>query len=215
MIPISDENPTRNFPLITILLIGANVLIFLLELSVRTSPQVFFTTYGLIPQELIRSPITAYPTIFSSMFLHSGFLHLGGNMLYLWIFGNNVEDILGKLKFILFYLVCGTLAALGHIATDIESNTPMVGASGAVSGILGAYFLLFPYHRVKTLVFLGFFITIVRLPALVLLGIWMFLQVANSLAMPPGEAGVAWFAHIGGFLMGMLLIHPFRKLGPA
>ena len=116
-----------------------------------------FQSYGLIPEHLIESPVSAYPTIYSSMFLHSGVGHLAGNMLYLWIFGNNIEDVLGKLRFIIFYLICGTLASMGHIITDIQSNIPMVGASGAISGILGAYLVLFPFARVKTLIFLGFF----------------------------------------------------------
>ena len=145
------------------------------------------------------------------MFLHAGFLHLAGNMLYLWIFGNNIEDILRKFRFILFYLVCGTIAALGHVATDFNSVIPMVGASGAVSGILGAYLVLFPFARIKTLVFLFIFVTIIRVPALFLLGLWVLIQVGNAMAQS-GGAGVAWFAHIGGFLAGMLLILPFRRM---
>ena len=145
------------------------------------------------------------------MFLHAGFLHLAGNMLYLWIFGNNIEDILRKFRFILFYLVCGTIAALGHVATDFNSVIPMVGASGAVSGILGAYLVLFPFARIKTLVFLFIFVTIIRVPALFLLGLWVLIQVGNAMAQS-GGAGVAWFAHIVGFLAGMLLILPFRRM---
>ena len=164
MIPLKDENPTKNFPLITIIFIASNTLIFLYQVSQPMGVITTFETFGLIPVHLIESPISTYPTIYSSMFLHSGIGHLAGNMLYLWIFGNNIEDTLGKFRFIIFYLICGTLASLGHILTDLHSDIPMVGASGAISGILGAYLVLFPFARVKTLVFLGFLITIVRIP---------------------------------------------------
>ncbi|MFQ5449154.1 MAG: rhomboid family intramembrane serine protease [Nitrospinaceae bacterium] len=212
MIPLSDENPTRSFPLITLLIIGANIFIYFYGFSLAVPADLLFTSYGLVPYLLVHSPIYTYPTIYSSMFLHSGFWHLAGNMLYLWIFGNNIEDVLGKFRFTLFYLICGTIAAFGHIATDMESQIPMVGASGAISGVLGAYLVLFPFARVKTLVFLGFFITIIRIPALVLLGIWILIQIASGVASSAGGAGVAWFAHIGGFAAGMLLILPFRRL---
>ena len=144
------------------------------------------------------------------MFLHSGIGHLAGNMLYLWIFGNNIEDVLGRFRFVIFYLVCGTLASMGHILTDLQSDIPMVGASGAISGILGAYLVLFPFARVKTLVFLGFLITIVRVPAIILLIIWMLIQVFSGVVA--GDGGVAWFAHIGGFIAGMILILPFQDI---
>lgn len=132
-------------------------------------------------------------------------------MLYLWIFGNNIEDVLGKFRFILFYFICGTIAALGHIATDMESQIPMVGASGAISGILGAYLILFPFARIKTFVFLGVFWTIARVPAIALLLIWIGLQILNSLEAGAG-GGTAWFAHIGGFISGVLLILPFKHI---
>ena len=144
------------------------------------------------------------------MFLHAGIGHLVGNMLYLWIFGNNIEDVLGKFRFILFYFICGTIAALGHIATDMDSQIPMVGASGAISGILGAYLILFPFARIKTFVFLGIFWTITRVPAIALLLICIGLQILNSLE--PGAGGTAWFAHIGGFIAGVLLILPFKHI---
>lgn len=213
MIPLSDENPHRNFPLITLLAIGINVAVFFFTfISASVPPDIVFNEYGLVPYALVRAPVTYYPNIYSSMFLHTGFLHLAGNMLYLWIFGNNIEDILGKFRFILFYLVCGTIAALGHVATDFNSVIPMVGASGAVSGILGAYLVLFPFARIKTLVFLFVFVTIIRVPALFLLGLWILMQIANGMAQAGGGAGVAWFAHIGGFVAGMLLILPFRRM---
>ncbi len=143
------------------------------------------------------------------MFLHAGVWHLGGNMLYLWIFGNNIEDILGKFRFVLFYFVCGTLAAFGHIATDLDSKIPMVGASGAISGILGAYLILFPFAKIRTFIFLGFFWTIARIPAVLLLLFWVGLQIWNSTSSETG--GTAWFAHIGGFVAGVLLILPFKS----
>ena len=213
MIPLSDDIPTRNFPLITLLAIGANIWIYFeMFFSATVSPELVFNQYGLVPYNLIHSPVTEYPAIYSSMFIHSGFFHLAGNMLYLWIFGNNIEDVLGKFRFILFYLVCGTIAALGHIATNTDSIIPMVGASGAVSGVLGAYLVLFPFARVKTLIFIIIFVTVIRIPALVLLGLWIALQVLNGIAASDGSAGVAWFAHIGGFLAGMILILPFRSM---
>jgi len=213
MIPLSDENPTKNFPLITLLAIGANVWVYFTTFfNATVPPEVVLNQYGLVPYNLINSPVTEYPAIYSSMFLHAGFLHLAGNMLYLWIFGNNIEDVLGKFRFILFYLICGTIAALGHIATDTSSHIPMVGASGAVSGVLGAYLVLFPYAKVKTLIFIVIFITVIRIPALVLLGLWIGIQVFNGMAISGGAPGVAWFAHIGGFLAGMILILPFRKM---
>ena len=209
MIPLKDENPTHSFPLFTIILIVSNIFIFLYQVSLPGHPTIF-ESYGLIPVHLLESPVSAYPTIYSSMFLHSGLGHLAGNMLYMWIFGNNIEDVLGKFRFIIFYLFCGTLAALCHISTDLHSEIPMVGASGAISGILGAYLVLFPYAKVKTLIFLGFFITIIRIPAIVLLVIWMVIQVSSGIIASDG--GVAWFAHIGGFIAGMLFILPFRSL---
>ena len=144
------------------------------------------------------------------MFLHSGVGHLAGNMLYLWIFGNNIEDFLGRVRFVIFYLICGTLASIGHILADLQSNIPMIGASGAISGILGAYLVLFPFARVKTLIFLGFLITIIRVPAIVLLLIWILIQIFSGVIA--GDGSVAWFAHIGGFISGMLLILPFQKI---
>ena len=210
MIPLKDENPTKNFPLITIMLIVSNTLIFLYQVSQPMETIITFSTFGLIPVHLIESPISTYPTIYSSMFLHSGIAHLAGNMLYLWIFGNNIEDVLGKFRFVVFYLVCGTLASVGHILTDLQSDVPMVGASGAISGILGAYLILFPCTRVKTLVFLGFLITIIRIPAIVLLVIWILIQVFSGIVA--GDGSVAWFAHIGGFVTGMLFILPFQDI---
>ncbi len=210
MIPFHDENPTKHFPLLTLLLIGGNIFVFFWGFSYPGQAASLFINYGLVPYELIQSPIQTYPNVFSAMFLHAGFMHLAGNMLYLWIFGNNIEDVLGKVRFILFYLVCGVIAAMCHVFMDTGSQIPMVGASGAISGILGAYLMLFPKARVKTLVFLGILITIIRIPASILLILWLGLQIYSSLASGNVGGGVAWMAHIGGFVAGMILILPFK-----
>ena len=213
MIPLGDENPTRNFPVITLMIIGVNAWVYFSTfIDASVPPDIVFNEYGLVPYALVRAPVTFYPNIYTSMFLHSGFLHLAGNMLYLWIFGGNIEDVLGKFRYILFYLVCGTIAALGFVATDFNSVIPMVGASGAVSGILGAYLVLFPFAKIKTLIFIVIFVTIIRIPAMFFLGLWILIQVGSAMAQPTGGPGVAWFAHIGGFLAGMFLIMPFRGI---
>ncbi|MFQ5481872.1 MAG: rhomboid family intramembrane serine protease [Nitrospinaceae bacterium] len=212
MLPLYDENPTKHFPLVTLSFLGANIYIFVMEVSAPQGAAAFIAQYAMIPALVLREPLAQYPSIFSSMFMHAGWGHLAGNMLYLWIFGNNIEDVLRKFRFILFYFTCGAIAALCHVLSDLGSTIPMVGASGAVSGILGAYLVLFPRARVKTLIFLGFFITVVSLPAVVLLGVWILIQVASGL-LSEGPAGVAWMAHIGGFFAGMILILPFKALG--
>jgi membrane associated rhomboid family serine protease len=214
MIPLKDNVPTRTFPIITITLVLVNILVFLwsLMLTDGLGRQVVHN-YALIPKELllastIRPELLPYNllTIFTSMFLHGGILHLGGNMLYLWIFGNNVEDAVGHSRFILFYLFSGVAASLVQCSVDPGSTVPMIGASGAVSGILGAYLLLYPRARVKTLIFIFVFITTVDIPAMVLLSLWFFVQVIFS----HGQ-GVAWFAHIGGFLFGLITIKIFTR----
>ncbi len=211
MFPLHDENPTKNFPALTIAIISANVLIYFWALSFLPAQlnQIYYQ-FGMVPYQWTHSPMTETPTVFSAMFLHAGFMHLAGNMLYLWIFGDNIEDALGKFRFILFYFTCGAIAAFCHALTNLNSDIPMVGASGAISGILGAYLILYPKAKVRTLIFLGFLITIVRIPAWVLLAIWMALQIFNSLYMTADGSGVAWLAHIGGFIAGMALIRPFK-----
>ena len=156
MIPLKDENPTQRFPFITLLFILLNIAVFFYGNSLPFDLSALYSNYALVPIKLLNRPLEVYPTIYTSMFLHAGIWHLGGNMLYLWIFGNNIEDVLGKLRFVLFYFLCGTLAAFGHITTDLDSKIPMVGASGAISGILGAYLILFPFAKIRTLYFLGF-----------------------------------------------------------
>ena len=210
MIPFHDENPTKHFPLLTLVLIGGNIFVFFWEFSYPGSAEMMFSNYGLVPHDFVNSPVQSYPNVFSAMFLHGGLMHLAGNMLFLWIFGDNIEDVLGKTRFLSFYLLCGLIAALSHVFMDTGSKVPMVGASGAISGILGAYLVLFPGAKVKTLVFLGILVTIIRIPAVILLLFWLALQIYSNMAMVNGEGGVAWMAHIGGFIAGMVLILPFK-----
>ena len=227
MIPFRDDNPTRLFPIVVVTIIAANVVIFLHQLLLPSpEDQIFVYTYGAVPAIIVGritreqlasagvpfGPLQpAWLAIFTSMFLHGGLLHLGGNMLYLWIFGNNVEDVLGHVRFLIFYLVCGTLAAATQILMSVHSPVPMVGASGAIAGVLGAYFVKFPYARVRCLVFLFFFITIVMLPASLVLLLWFLLQILHSLQPGGGaQGGVAVFAHIGGFIAGWALIRRFE-----
>ena len=214
MIPLKDNVPTRTFPIITITIVLVNILVFLRSLMLTDGlGRHVVQAYALIPKELLVAA-TARPdllpynilTIFTSMFLHGGILHLGGNMLYLWIFGKNVEDATGHSRFILFYLFSGVAAALVQCSVDPGSAVPMIGASGAISGILGAYLLLYPRARVKTLIFIFLFITTVDIPAMVLLSLWFFVQIIFS----HGQ-GVAWFAHIGGFLFGLITIKIFTR----
>jgi membrane associated rhomboid family serine protease len=217
MLPLRDENPRRSFPAVTILLIGANIAVFLYEFSLSPHGlEGFILSYGATPAAVLtgarvasrQAPIPLL-TLFTSMFLHGGIMHLAGNMLYLWIFGDNVEDRMGPVRFFAFYLSCGVAAALIQILMRPDSTAPMVGASGAIAGILGAYALLYPSARVQTLVFLFIFVRIVEVPALILLGVWFLMQL---LAAPAREgAGVAFFAHIGGFLTGMLLLAVFLR----
>jgi membrane associated rhomboid family serine protease len=213
MIPLRDDNPTTLVPWVTVSLIAANVLVFLFEVSLGEGLQPFLAVFGAIPIRLL-SPDTvtgpappAFVTVFSSMFLHGGLLHVAGNMLYLWIFGNNIEDALGHVRYLFFYLISGVVAAYSHALVDPSSTMPMIGASGAVSGVLGAYLLLFPRARVLTLVPMGFVMQTVRVPAIVVLGFWIVIQLLYgvfSLGAPGG--GVAWFAHVGGFLTGVVLV---------
>jgi len=220
MIPLKADLPTRTIPFMTILLILINIVVFVFQLSLGPNQSGFFFAHGAIPYRMIHGfsinglPAPVVQSIFTSMFIHGGFFHVVGNMLYLWIFGNNVEDEFGHLRFVFFYLLCGIIAAYSHALIDAASKVPMVGASGAVSGILGAYFLLFPRAKILTLLPIGFFITTVRIPAMVVLGFWVVGQFMWAFSTPKGGGGVAWFAHIGGFLAGMFLLRYFRKPRP-
>ena len=223
MFPLKDDNPSQNTPIVTIGLILANALVFLYQFSLEVgggqgaqAGQAFIEEFGLVPCRLtgacrvgmdLPSPIL---TIFSSMFMHGGLFHIAGNMLYLWIFGNNVEDVLGHGRYLIFYLASGVAAALAQTAIGPSSAVPMVGASGAVSGVLGAYLVLFPHAYVTTLIILGFFFRLVKIPAVVVLGFWIVLQLLNGLGSFGASGGVAFFAHIGGFLAGMGLLFVLR-----
>lgn len=222
MIPLRDDLPTRTTPVVTVGLIVVNVIVFMYEASLGPAAEGFIFSFGAIPANLVHGlkggapSILAASSVLTSMFLHGGFMHLAGNMLYLWIFGNNIEDVMGHARFIFFYLICGVLAAYAHAFTDPNSHIPMVGASGAISGVLGAYLVLFPHAKVLTLVPIGFFIQIIHVPAVLVLGIWFLVQFFSGIIGFSGFAGgqgggIAWFAHIGGFLAGILLIYPFKK----
>lgn len=221
-IPLKDENPASRFPYITILIIGLNVLIFLYQLFSPAGLQYYVYKMGAIPYEISHfTTIRSFPalstdyiarispplTLITSMFIHGGFIHLLFNMLYLWIFGNNIEDFLGSVRFILFYVLSGLGASLTHIFFNINSPYPMIGASGAIAGVLGAYLILYPSARILTLVFPFFFIRLMPIPAAFVLGFWFLLQVLNIGL----GGGVAWFAHIGGFLIGIALIKTFTR----
>lgn len=220
MIPLHDDNPTRIKPVLTVLLIAANVLVFFYQLSLGPrQEQALVYQYGAIPAVVVGTrhlpaQLVAIPpvvSLFTSMFLHGGFLHIIGNMLYLWIFGNNIEEAMGRARFLVFYLVCGVLAALAHIFSNPSSVIPTIGASGAISGVLGAYLLLYPRARVLTLIPLGFFTRLIYIPAGIVLGFWFILQlISGSLGSPEG-GGVAWFAHVGGFVAGMALVGLFKR----
>ncbi len=212
MIPIRDENPSRTIPLVTIGLIAVNMVVFFYEVSLGKGIEQLVATAGVTPYNIVHVGLPAYPTLLTSMFLHGGWGHVLGNMLYLWIFGDNIEDFLGKIRFLIFYLVCGFGASFAHILTQMNSQVPSIGASGAISGILGAYILLYPRAKVLTVIPLGYFIRLVRLPAVVVLGFWILIQLASGMASLPGagqRGGVAWFAHIGGFIAGLALVRLF------
>jgi len=212
MLPLSDHNPRRTVPVVNYLLVAVNVLVFFWELSLGTNIERDLMIISFVPVRFWAAPF--YPPnlirILVSMFLHGGWLHLGGNMLYLWIFGDNVEDRLGHFKYVIFYLLCGLVATLSHAVANPDSRLPSIGASGAIAGVLGAYIVLFPKARVTTLIPIFVFITIRELPAVLVLGLWFVLQffvgVASIGASPDATGGVAVFAHIGGFVAGMVLV---------
>lgn len=217
IIPYKDDNPTRRPPVVTIAIIVANVAMFVyFRVFVSDSEKDYHAVLmnlGLVPGMFLSKhlvmQVQAVPTfftLFTSMFMHAGIMHLGGNMLYLWIFGNNIEDALGHVKFLLFYLFCGVCGAFAYMITQPGSHVPMVGASGAIAGVLGAYFMLFPRAQVRVLLFLFIFITTVTVPAGVVLGVWIAMQVWQGVNDMSAGGGVAWFAHIGGFFAGFLLI---------
>ena len=216
MIPLRDALPSHSFPATTVLLIALNVVVFLYELSLGRQLDLFIMQHGAVPLRFILagkiegvSAVERFLPLFTSMFLHGGWFHIGGNMLYLWIFGDNVEDRLGHLRFLLFYLTCGLAAALTQIYIDPTSRVPMVGASGAVAGVLGAYLIFHPQARILALIPILFFFQVVELPAFFFLLFWFGMQFLNGAVSITGApymtGGVAWWAHIGGFVSGMAL----------
>ncbi len=213
MIPLFDDNPARLRPLVTVALIVLCVLAFLWETSLGEASDRALTVLGFTPNALSHAqgaqiPYRAIPvwaTIFTSMFLHAGFLHIAGNMLYLWIFGNNIEDAMGHVKFALFYLLCGVAAALALLLIDPMSRTPVVGASGAISGVLAAYMLLYPRAWVRVVVPVLVILYPFRIRAVWVVGVWFAMQLAQALLTPASEPGTAWWAHVGGFLGGLAL----------
>jgi membrane associated rhomboid family serine protease len=221
MIPIRDENPTHSAPVVTIALIVVNVVVFVWQLTLPPgSAEAAVYSLGLVPAVLFGSAelpaeirtVPALMTPITSMFLHGGFLHLGGNMLYLWVFGDNIEDRMGRGRFLLFYVICGVAAALAQALPAMDSRIPMIGASGAVSGVLGAYLLLYPRTPVLVAIPLVIVLYTFHVPALIVLGIWFAGQLLSSLAQA-GEAGIAFRAHVGGFVVGLLLVRLFARTG--
>jgi membrane associated rhomboid family serine protease len=202
MFPIGDDNTERrSLPVVTYSLIALNLVFFIIQLN---GGEAFLRQWAFVPARFTRDPATDWPTVFSAMFMHGGWLHLGGNMLYLWIFGDNVEDVFGPVKFLAFYLVCGIAATFAQYYMLPQSRIPNVGASGAIAGVLGGYLILFPHSRVRVLVYNQ----IVSMPALVVLGFWIVLQFisyAGTLGQTQDVGGVAFMAHIGGFVAGLAL----------
>ncbi len=208
MIPLRDTIPSSRFPIVNLALIAVNCVCFVYELSLGNRAHRFIEVFGLVPAHFDVLSLTGIVPLFSSMFLHGGFLHLLGNMLFLYIFGDNVEDRMGHFRFLAFYLLCGVAAGLAQAYTMAASTVPMIGASGAIAGVSGAYFLFFPTARVVTLVPIFFFFQVIEIPAVVFLFFWFLMQVFYGFATISVEGravgGVAWWAHVGGFVFGML-----------
>jgi membrane associated rhomboid family serine protease len=218
VLPLGDDNTGRVlFPAVTIALIAVNIVVFLIELSQGTRIEGFFQTWAVVPAEYSArtdlpptQPFPFWATIFTSMFMHGGWLHLAGNMLYLWIFGDNVEDAMGRGRYLVFYLLCGVAASLAQIAINPDSQIPSLGASGAISGVLGAYLVMFPGRRVRVLLIR----MITYLPAIVVIGFWIVLQFISGigqLSQAEETGGVAYAAHVGGFVAGFVLVWLFRR----
>jgi membrane associated rhomboid family serine protease len=218
-LPLYDENPTAREPVVTYLLIGLCIGAFLWQLGQPERAVLY--SYGMIPAELFGlwhppralQGLPAWCKVVTSMFLHGGWFHLIGNMLFLWVFGNNIEDVLGRGRYLLLYLCCGVVAALTQALSSYGSQVPMVGASGAIAGVLGAYLLLYPYANVRVFVWIVIFFRMVNVPAWILLGLWFAVQLASGLGRSPGTPGVAFWAHIGGFVSGLILVLLLRPSG--
>lgn len=219
MLPLRDSQPSRSFPVVTVWLIVINVLIFLFEFTLDPFSQNHFVAeYGMVPAAF------APRSLFTSMFLHGGWMHLIGNMWFLWIYGDNVEDLLGRWRYVLFYLACGVVSALVHLMFNLGSRIPTIGASGAIAGVMGAYLITYPHARIVTLLPIIIFFTTVELPAWFILIYWFVIQFFSGfgeLATSTGveQGGVAWFAHVGGFVAGAVLVklmaaHPRYRAYP-
>lgn len=227
VIPIGDSPERHRFPWVTILIILANIAVFIYEMGLsRGQLEIFVMSVGTIPAEILSgrdfpppAPGPVFITLITAMFVHGGFMHIASNMLYLWVFGDNIEDVYGHIPFVLFYLVSGVAAGLAHVFVNAGSTIPSVGASGAVAGVLGAYLLLFPKAEVRTVLFLGPFFTITRLSAIFLIGFWFLTQLLSGLASldvaTEQSAGIAFWAHIGGFVAGFLIALVFRPSQPS
>lgn len=221
LFPLKDDNPTAIIPFVTWFLIIVNVMVFIYQWSLgQRGFEVFAYQYGAIPAVVTGerslpgglAVIPPYVSVFTSMFLHGSWLHLIGNMWYLWIFGNNIEEAVGHFRYLVFYISCGFLASVSHILSNSDSILPAIGASGAIAGVLGGYILLYPHARVRTLIFLGFFIRLLYIPAGFVLGFWFILQLlSGSMAGRQDVGGVAFWAHVGGFVAGALLVGFFKK----
>ncbi len=220
MFPISDDNPRRQTPTVTWTIIGICVLVYLWQASLGDERgQVAVMEFGMIPArvfgtaqlspELAAAP--AWLTVITSMFMHGGWMHLALNMLFLWIFGDNVEDSMGHVRYLVFYIACGVAAAMAQALINPDSTIPMVGASGAISGVLGAYVLLHPKATVRVLFVLGLFVTVAHIPAMIVLGVWFLTQIASAAFVQNDGPGVAFWAHVGGFVAGMALVPLFKK----
>jgi membrane associated rhomboid family serine protease len=219
MIPISDRNPTRGFPLVNLTLIAVNIVVFLGELTMRPRQlDQFMFAWGVVPDNILfalahplQAPLTAWATLITSQFIHAGWLHIIGNMIFLWVFGDNVEDVLGSFTYLIFYLLSGVAAGLAQVLVTGPSRIPSIGASGAIAGVLGAYLLLYPLTKVTIVVPIFFFFWGIDLPALLVIGWWFVQQLFYGLGALTSTAasGIAFWAHIGGFLTGAILILPF------
>jgi membrane associated rhomboid family serine protease len=216
VIPLRDSTRSSSPPVIVYAIIGACVAAFVysLGLAATDGPMAFYMAYGAVPRAVVKGPWPeAWRGLITSMFLHGSWLHLGGNMLYLWVFGDNVEDSMGGLRFTVFYLLTGLIAALAHIVTQPSSTVPLVGASGAIAGVLGAYLVLYPRARILSAVFVAIFVRLVELPAILVLSLWFILQLVQGLGalVAPGVTTVAWWAHVGGFVAGAVLVRLFIR----
>jgi len=221
MIPLKDENPKKHLPFVNLIFIVLNIVVFYYQPSTLNSgAKAFFDFYGVIPsnlfsniQNFIAGDYMIIGSIFSSLFVHADFMHLAGNMVFLWVFGDNIEYAIGHFNYFIFYLLCGIAATLTHVFVDPGSAVPIIGASGAISGILGAYIIKFPKNKVTTLFIILIFIKIMKIRAVYLLGFWFLYQILNGYLSMGNQAagGVAWFAHIGGFISGLILVNIFKK----